>query len=98
MSLEELKRLRLFFECLDEDKSGTICLQELKKTCQRLKIKLNEHEAFELMRLMDRNSNGSIDFDEFVNLLGDRCKQELTRSELNAFFDKYDSSNEIKFS
>ncbi|RNA00620.1 calcium-dependent kinase [Brachionus plicatilis] len=88
--LDELKQLRNFFEYLDEDKSGTICLSELKKTCQRLKIKLNENETFELMRLMDLNSNGSIDFEEFVNLIADKHKQEITRTELNTFFDKYD--------
>lgn len=45
------------------------------------------------MRLMDRNSNGYIDFDDFVNLLADKCKEELTITELNTFFDRYDESN-----
>lgn len=79
---------------MDDDNSGTISLGELKRTCKSLKIKINDQEAFQLMRLMDRNSNGYIDFDDFVNLLAEKCKEELTPAEINTFFDRYDEGNQ----
>ncbi|CAF0882879.1 unnamed protein product [Brachionus calyciflorus] len=88
---DQLKELKKCFDLFDEDKSGTISLKELKKICQSLKIKLNEKEAFELMRLMDKNNNGSIDFDEFVFIMGDKYIQGITREELSATFDRFDT-------
>merc|ERR1712070_1250717 len=56
---------RKIFEKIDTDGSGFIEADEVEAIVDVLKIALAEHEKDELMRLVEDECNGALDFDEF---------------------------------
>ncbi|XP_064637927.1 leucine-rich repeat-containing protein 74B-like [Lineus longissimus] len=59
-------RLVDFFHVLDRDKSETISKQEFREGLQSVNIPMSEQALSSLMRKMDLNNDGQIDFGEFV--------------------------------
>ncbi|RNA38039.1 calmodulin [Brachionus plicatilis] len=86
----QLKELKDCFSVFDSDDSGSICVKELKKVCESLGIKVGDRQVNELMRLMDRDGSGSVDFKEFVNVMAEQFFREPTPAELEAAFDTFD--------
>lgn len=66
LSDSELAKLRAAFETYDQDGSGAIDLNELQRMCKDLGGKLNDKEAREAMRQLDRNGTGKCEFENFV--------------------------------
>ena len=58
----------LFDKC-DEDNSGTISLKEFRSLLPQLRIHVDPAKSLRFFKFFDRNSNGSIDFEEFLALL-----------------------------
>eukprot|EP00756_Hemistasia_phaeocysticola_P066395 Hpha_TRINITY_DN9205_c0_g3::TRINITY_DN9205_c0_g3_i1::g.28861::m.28861 len=62
-----LAKLRYMFELLDEDGSGEIDINEFCEGLPRLGIKnVTEEDAIAAMNEIDRNANGTLEFDDFV--------------------------------
>lgn len=74
----------------DNDHSGTISTKELKKVCDSLELKVNEDELNALMRLMDKDRSGLIDFNEFVSVMAEQFYRVPTQAELESAFDHFD--------
>ena len=51
---------------MDDNNSGTIDVGEFKKAIKEFRIDLNEQETRDVFSHFDRDSSGSIDYDEFV--------------------------------
>ncbi len=72
------------------DKSGLISISELGKICEILDITVDESEVKNLMKLMDRDNSGQIDFVEFSNVMAQYFYRSPTRKELESAFDYFD--------
>ncbi|KAM3365954.1 hypothetical protein ACQJBY_015500 [Aegilops geniculata] len=64
---EELSDLRDQFNAIDIDKSGTISLEELKQALAKdVPWRLKGPRVLEIVEAIDGNTDGSVDFEEFV--------------------------------
>lgn len=66
---------------MDQDKSGVISSNELQTLFRLVGMNINEEEMARLMKQVDTNNDGGIDYDEFVNLIhleqGQRRNEEM---------------------
>ncbi len=93
------EELRECFNLFDVDKSGSISSKELKKVIEALGISANENEMNGLMKLMDKDGSGAIDFEEFATVMGAQFYKQPSKKDLEEafkYFDK-DSSGTIMF-
>merc|ERR1712232_364616 len=68
-----LSRYKVAFAALDTDHSGSISLEEMASGLQ-----LSREKCLELLKKGDANSDGELDFNEFVRLMTDK-DTDLTR-------------------
>jgi len=66
LNLDELSGLAELFKSIDEDGSGTITVQEMRKALTQWGNKINEVELQQLMAIADVDGDGLIDYNEFV--------------------------------
>ncbi|KAK0407528.1 hypothetical protein QR680_019243 [Steinernema hermaphroditum] len=62
---EELSEFRALFSMLDTDGSGALGNDELKQAVQRLGLQIRSEEIDDLIKEVDADGNGEIDFEEF---------------------------------
>ncbi|XP_058179789.1 calcium-dependent protein kinase 28 [Rhododendron vialii] len=93
---EELADLRDQFDAIDEDKSGAISLEEMRQALAKdLPWKLKESRVLEILQAMDSNTDGLVDFSEFVaatlhvNQLEEH-NSEMWEQRSQAAFEKFD--------
>ncbi|RWS02698.1 calmodulin-like protein 5 [Dinothrombium tinctorium] len=67
-SNEQEARLREVFNFFDIDKNGKISYIELKKAMKKLGQNVSDSEAKKMIRVADKDKDGHIDFDEFLEL------------------------------
>lgn len=58
---------------MDEDKGGSISPQELGSLMETLGLKPNQEELDAMIREIDEDGNGEIEFDEFVQVVRPPC-------------------------
>ncbi|XP_014521026.1 calcium-dependent protein kinase 28-like [Vigna radiata var. radiata] len=64
---EELSDLKDQFDAIDVDKNGSISLEEMRQAlAQDLPWKLKESRVLEILQAIDSNTDGLVDFSEFV--------------------------------
>ncbi|KIW82217.1 hypothetical protein Z517_05244 [Fonsecaea pedrosoi CBS 271.37] len=63
---------RAAFNVFDKDGSGTISADELRQVMKSLGENLTDEEIDEMIREADKDKNGTIDYEEFVQLLSPR--------------------------
>lgn len=64
---EELADLRDQFDAIDVDKNGSISLEEMRQALAKdLPWKLKESRVLEILQAIDSNTDGLVDFSEFV--------------------------------
>ncbi|BBN07167.1 calcium-dependent protein kinase [Marchantia polymorpha subsp. ruderalis] len=64
---EEIADLRDQFDAIDMDKNGTITLEEIKQALAKdTPWSVKETRVVEILKAMDSNRDGMVDFDEFV--------------------------------
>eukprot|EP00586_Coscinodiscus_wailesii_P014627 CAMPEP_0172494508 /NCGR_PEP_ID=MMETSP1066-20121228/50001_1 /TAXON_ID=671091 /ORGANISM="Coscinodiscus wailesii, Strain CCMP2513" /LENGTH=146 /DNA_ID=CAMNT_0013265535 /DNA_START=110 /DNA_END=550 /DNA_ORIENTATION=+ len=85
---DELADLKEAFSMFDTNGDGTIEAKELRMVMKQLGHNLSNKEVMEMIGSVDDNSDGSIDFDEFVQLMGSRSDPD---QELREAFDVFDT-------
>ena len=91
ISEEQRKELQDVFDQFDKDKDGKISGLELGNAMMSMGQNPTEEEINEMMREVDLNQDGKIDFDEFMILMTRSSPDTQTEEEvINAFrvFDK----------
>ncbi|MQM15620.1 hypothetical protein Taro_048568 [Colocasia esculenta] len=64
---EELKDLRDQFDAIDVDKNGSISLEEMRHALAKdVPWRVKEPRVLEILQAIDSNTDGLVDFDEFV--------------------------------
>ena len=77
-----LFQAQLLFQEADTDGSGNIDAAELKVLGDALGLKWTRHDAKEVLLGLDKDGNGTIDFDEFFDWF---CSQTAARDKAGAF-------------
>mmetsp|Transcript_24879 Transcript_24879/g.37808 ORF Transcript_24879/g.37808 Transcript_24879/m.37808 type:complete len:154 (+) Transcript_24879:95-556(+) len=93
---EELAEYKDAFDMFDIDKGGTIESHELQCVMARLGEVLTDKELADMMKSLDSNGDGVIDFDEFVTMMKKRAKERMNEDpeiQLRAVFNKFDADN-----
>ena len=57
---------RQMFDEYDHDNGGSISLEELRHLCYRLGVYLSHHQANIVVRSLDADGSGKLDYDEFL--------------------------------
>ncbi|CAD6447131.1 1f3d4e3a-b56d-4fd1-a0e1-481fe67ab24e [Sclerotinia trifoliorum] len=65
------QEMRSAFKVFDVDGSGTISPEEIYKLMASLGENLSEEEIKSMVKEVDKNGDGSIDYDEFVSFIRD---------------------------
>jgi len=66
---DQMEDLREAFRMFDRNKDGFIDLIELRKVTNLMGATLSSDEIQEFMREADKDGNGKIDYEEFVNMM-----------------------------
>ena len=74
------------FRLIDLDNNGTISTDELRELLDALNINVSDHDIETLMRQADTDSNGLIEFDEFVKSAGLWTRIKLTFGVVRSFY------------
>jgi calmodulin len=90
---EELAEFREIFDLVDEDKGGSISKHELKKLMETLRLKPTEEELNAMMREVDTDGSGDIDFNEFVTVMSRRVQADYTPEQLKSAFKVFETDN-----
>lgn len=79
---EMRKKLKEVFADIDADDSGTIDKKEFIRAMKYFKINLNAREVDLLYERIDQDGNDSIDYNEFVELLGFKARENEISAQL----------------
>ena len=85
ISKDEEKKLRAVFRYIDKDDKNVLSKEDLEKCFKEININLNGEELDNILKLIDSNQNGIIEYQEFLRVLCDK-NSLLTKDNLkNAF-------------
>ena len=93
LSEEKLKEFRCAFDLFDADKDGNITIKELGDVLKKLGQNLSDAELQEIISEVDKDKNGSIDINEFMELMASKMKDDDTDDELTDAFRLIDIDN-----
>ena len=85
--------MSVFSSLIFLDHSHKISKLELKKVLQALNIKATDQELQLLMKQMDTDNSGEIDYEEFKKVMAGSFFKKYTKQELQAAFRKFDADN-----
>ncbi|KXJ22226.1 Calmodulin [Exaiptasia diaphana] len=75
----------------DKDGDGTVTIQELGTVMRNLGQNPTDDEIKEMIKDVDKDGSGCIDFDEFLKLMANRTKGVSYEDELKAAFKIFDA-------
>lgn len=94
---EERKQLYDTFQALDLDKDGTLSIQELVEGYKKLDVDMNAIDLENLIKKIDSNRSGEINYSEFIVAATDR-KTMLVEKRMKNCFDMIDADRNGKIS
>mmetsp|Transcript_14012 Transcript_14012/g.39833 ORF Transcript_14012/g.39833 Transcript_14012/m.39833 type:complete len:84 (+) Transcript_14012:66-317(+) len=71
LTAEQVKEFKEAFDHFDEDKSGSIDAEELGKVMKELDEETEPDVLEEMIRSVDKDNSGKIEFDEFLTWMAD---------------------------
>ena len=95
LQVHEVKEYMKAFQIFDQDGSGDIDKDELKKLLQIFDQKAwTDEEIDDMMVSIDTDGSGSIEFEELVGLLTSRRREKVAAEEIAEAFDLLSSTSE----
>ena len=88
---EDIGDLKETFSMFDKDGGGTISQSELKSVLDRLGMKVSDDEVLEVIKSVDENFDGEVDFDEFLAMMK---KMPDSENELKEAFSAFDADGD----
>lgn len=98
LSEEEIEEIREAFNLFDTDGSGTIDPKELKAAMQSLGFEAKNQTIYQMIADIDRDGNGAIDFDEFLDMMTAKMSDKDTREDILKVFNLFDDDQSGKVS
>ena len=97
---DEVIEIKEAFDLFDSDHSGTIDTEELKQALSNLGIDAKNQTLQNMMNDIDKNQSGTIDFNEFIELMTAKMTDKDTPEDLRKVFDLFigdDTADKIEF-
>jgi calmodulin len=82
------------FLLFDKDGDGTISSKELSTVMRSLGQNPTEAEVLDMIKQVDANGNGKIDFPEFLVMMERKAKEADPEKELKEAFDVFDKDKD----
>ena len=92
LSPEQEDQIKQAWALFDNDNSGTIESSELKDVMRKLGLNPTPEELKDIIQDIDRDNDGSIDYNEFLRLMSTKLKDAQTEDELLEAFNVFDSA------
>mmetsp|Transcript_1051 Transcript_1051/g.3414 ORF Transcript_1051/g.3414 Transcript_1051/m.3414 type:complete len:158 (-) Transcript_1051:2228-2701(-) len=91
---DEVREFREVFDLVDKDKGGTISPSEVKELMGLLGMHPSHEEVVEMVREIDIDGNGEVDFEEFLQVMAGHQNTNYTKRELVRAFRLFQGSNQ----
>ncbi|XP_056021983.1 calmodulin-alpha-like [Ostrea edulis] len=93
LSPEIRKDFKETFNLFDKDGDGTISTNELAMVMRSLGQNPSDAELEKMLKGVDEDGNGSIDFEEFVLMMADKLERSNTEDEIREAFKLFDKDD-----
>ncbi|KAJ1699473.1 hypothetical protein LUZ63_007985 [Rhynchospora breviuscula] len=90
---EQISEFQQAFLLFDKNNDGCITLKELAAVIHQLDLNLTEVELLEMIREVDINGNGTIEFNEFTSLMARKLMETDTDEEMKEAFEVFDKDH-----
>ena len=87
---DEIEEIKEAFDLFDTDGSGSIDPKELRAAMQSLGFEAKNQTIYQMITDLDKNKSGSIDFEEFLDMMTARMSDRDTREDINKVFRLFD--------
>ncbi|XP_051152752.1 calmodulin-like protein 11 isoform X2 [Andrographis paniculata] len=87
---EQIVEFQEAFRLFDKDGDGCITVEELATVIRSLDQNPTEEELLDMMNEFDSDGNGTIEFNEFLNLMANKIKETDGEEELKEAFKVFD--------
>ena len=98
---DEALEIKEAFDLFDTDHSGTIDTDDLKQVLSNLGIDAKNQTLQNMINDIDKNQSGTIDFDEFIEMMTAKMSDKDTPEDLRKVFDLFigdDTADKIELS
>ncbi len=90
LSEEKIAEFRCAFELFDKDRDGSITIKELGTVIENLGQNPSEADLKEMIKEVDLDGNGDIDFNEFLVLMASKMRTHDSEEEMYEAFKVFD--------
>ena len=90
LNSDEIEEIKEAFDIFDIDKSGAISVSELLKSMNTLGFDVKNPAIYSMIKDMDEDGNGVIEFDEFLDMMTARISDANPRDDLERVFKLFD--------
>eukprot|EP00499_Haloplacidia_sp_CaronLabIsolate_P007069 CAMPEP_0196781380 /NCGR_PEP_ID=MMETSP1104-20130614/9620_1 /TAXON_ID=33652 /ORGANISM="Cafeteria sp., Strain Caron Lab Isolate" /LENGTH=187 /DNA_ID=CAMNT_0042151609 /DNA_START=22 /DNA_END=585 /DNA_ORIENTATION=+ len=87
---EQLEEIREAFNLFDTDGNGAIDARELKAAMRALGFQVKKAEIRKMIADIDKDESGTIDFEEFVEMMTGKMGERDSREEIMKVFELFD--------
>ncbi|EED93263.1 centrin-like protein [Thalassiosira pseudonana CCMP1335] len=87
---DEVEELRQAFDLFDTDGSGSIDPKELKAAMQSLGFDAKNQTIYQMIKDIDKDGTGEIEFDEFLDLMTSRLAGSDSKEDIQKIFELFD--------
>ena len=97
LSPEQEDQIKQAWQLFDADQSGSIEHHELRLVMENLGLKPTQDELDDIIRDIDKDMDGQIDYNEFLRLMSTKLKDAQTQDELTEAFAVFDNTGQGYF-
>eukprot|EP01138_Halocafeteria_seosinensis_P008849 gb/GECG01009045.1/.p1 GENE.gb/GECG01009045.1/~~gb/GECG01009045.1/.p1 ORF type:complete len:182 (+),score=34.94 gb/GECG01009045.1/:1-546(+) len=98
LTKDEIEEIREAFNLFDTDGSGAIDPKELKQAMQSLGFESKNATIYQMISDIDKDGNGSIEFDEFLDMMTAKMSDRDSRESIMNVFHLFDDDGTGKIS
>jgi len=89
-----MKELKNAFASFDKNDDGFISKQELAEAMSNFGHIISNDELDDIIKAVDSDGNGLVDFKEFMNLMDNNCLVQSVDEEMQHLFNMIDKNND----
>ncbi|XP_078173050.1 calmodulin-like [Carex rostrata] len=94
LTQEQIAEYKEAFSLFDKDNDGCITMHELRTVIKQLGQNPTEEDVQEMIREVDADGNGTVEFNEFLALMERKLKETDSDDELREAFRVFDKDND----
>ena len=94
LTKEQIEELQAAFQIFDKDSDGVITIQELEEVVRSLGQVTRPEDVKEMISQLDADNSGTVDFHEFLMMMGRKMNTGEEEDELRQAFHVFDDNND----